>query len=64
VIVAGALERKECRGAHWRTDHPQRDDEQWLRHTVAHKNGDDGPKLTYKPVSIDWQKYPPQERKY
>lgn len=64
VIVAGALERQECRGAHWRTDHPKRDDEGWLKHTVAHKNGSDGPQLSYKPVCIDWQKYPPQERKY
>jgi len=64
VIVAGAQERKECRGAHWRTDHPRRDDEQWLKHTMAHKNGSYGPRLDYKPVTIDWEKYPPQERKY
>ncbi len=63
VIVAGALARTESRGAHSRTDFPKRDDEDWLKHTVAHKT-DDGPKLSYKPVSIDWEKYPPQERKY
>jgi succinate dehydrogenase / fumarate reductase flavoprotein subunit len=65
VIVAGALERKECRGAHWRIDHEKRDDENWLKHTVAHKQGaGDGPKLSYKGVNIDYEKYPPQERKY
>lgn len=64
VIVAGALVRQESRGAHSRTDFPQRDDAKWLVHTVAHKNGEDGPRLSYKPVTIDYEKYPPQERKY
>ena len=64
VIVAGALDRTESRGAHSRTDHPKRDDDSWLKHTMAHKNGDDLPKLSYKDVNIDWEKYPPQERKY
>ncbi len=65
VIVAGALAREECRGAHWRTDFPQRDDQNWLRHTLAKKGADgEGPKLSYKPVFIDWKRYPPQERKY
>jgi len=64
VIVAGALVRQESRGAHSRTDFPRRDDDQWLVHTVAHKNGDDGPRLSYKPVTINYEKYPPQERKY
>jgi succinate dehydrogenase / fumarate reductase flavoprotein subunit len=64
VIVAGALARKESRGAHSRTDFKQRDDEHWLKHTLAHKNGDDGPRLSYKDVTIDWERYPPQKRKY
>lgn len=63
VIVAGALERKESRGAHSRTDFPKRDDENWLKHTLAIKT-DVGPSLSYKPVYIDWERYPPQERKY
>jgi succinate dehydrogenase / fumarate reductase, flavoprotein subunit len=63
VIVASALARTESRGAHWRTDHPKRDDENWLHHTLAHR-GEDGPALSYKGVTIDWEKYPPQERKY
>lgn len=64
VIVAGATERKECRGAHWRIDHPGRDDKTWLKHTMAHKCHDGHPQLSYKPVTIDWEKYPPEERKY
>ncbi len=63
VIVASALARQESRGAHARTDYPKRDDEQWLKHTMAHQTGD-GPRLSYKDVNIDWEKYPPQERKY
>jgi succinate dehydrogenase / fumarate reductase flavoprotein subunit len=65
VIVVGALARQECRGAHWRTDFPGRDDQNWLKHTLAKKGADgEGPVLSYKPVFIDWEKYPPQERKY
>jgi succinate dehydrogenase/fumarate reductase flavoprotein subunit len=63
VIVAGALARKESRGAHSRTDFKARDDEQWLNHTLAHK-GEDGPVLSYRPVQIFWDRFPPQERKY
>ncbi|MCE1165929.1 MAG: succinate dehydrogenase/fumarate reductase flavoprotein subunit, partial [Bacteroidetes bacterium] len=61
AIVTGALARQECRGAHWRTDHPKRDDVNWLKHTVAFKT-EKGIELKYKPVVIN--KYQPQERKY
>jgi len=65
VIVAGAQARTESRGAHSRTDYPKRDDENWLKHTVAHKGEpSEPPILSYKPVFIDWERYPPQERKY
>ncbi len=64
VIVTSALARTESRGAHFRTDHRTRDDENWLKHTMAHKDGDNAPVLSYKDVTIDWEKYPPQERKY
>ncbi|MDJ0757323.1 MAG: FAD-dependent oxidoreductase [Ardenticatenaceae bacterium] len=64
VIVAGAVARQESRGAHSRTDFPDRDDDKWLFHTVAHRNGQSGPTLSYKPVTIDYEKYPPQARKY
>lgn len=64
VIVEGALARTESRGAHSRTDYPKRDDEDWLRHTVAHQTDDGHPTLSYREVNIDWEKYPPEERKY
>ncbi len=64
VIISGALARTESRGAHSRTDFPKRDDDSWLKHTIAHKNGDQLPILSYKDVNIDWEKNPPQERKY
>jgi succinate dehydrogenase / fumarate reductase flavoprotein subunit len=63
VIVVSALTRTESRGAHWRTDYAKRDDDNWLKHTLAFP-GADGPEIRYKDVNIDWEKYPPQERKY
>jgi len=64
TIVVGALNRTESRGAHSRTDYPTRDDEDWLKHTVTHKGEDGAPMISYREVNIDWEKYPPQERKY
>jgi succinate dehydrogenase / fumarate reductase flavoprotein subunit len=61
VIVHGAKEREECRGAHWRVDHPGRDDQNWLKHTLAFKT-EDGIELRYKDVVIT--KFPPKERGY
>jgi len=61
VIVAGALARKESRGSHYRRDHKKRDDENWLKHTMALPSAD-GVKLSYKPVTIT--KWQPMERKY
>jgi succinate dehydrogenase / fumarate reductase flavoprotein subunit len=56
-----ALERKESRGAQYRTDFPERNDEDWLKHIDVSVNGD-GPELTESPVTItQWQ---PQERTY
>ena len=61
ATVLAALERKESRGAQFRTDYPKRDDEQWLKHIDVSLNGD-GPKVSYSPVTItQWQ---PEERKY
>ena len=55
VIVASALAREESRGSHSRTDFPDRDDENWLKHTVARGSGD-GVKLDYEPVKVTrWQ---------
>jgi succinate dehydrogenase / fumarate reductase flavoprotein subunit len=61
VIVAGALARKESRGAHSRTDFPKRDDDKWLKHTLATFTPR-GPKLTYKPVTIT--RFKPEVREY
>jgi succinate dehydrogenase / fumarate reductase flavoprotein subunit len=61
AIVLAALERTESRGAQFRTDFPERNDEEWLKHIDISLDGD-GPQLTYSPVTItQWQ---PEERKY
>ncbi|WP_342305281.1 FAD-dependent oxidoreductase [Methanolobus sp. ZRKC5] len=60
VITLGALEREESRGAHYRMDHLERDDEYWLRHTLAYKDGE--PRLEYKEVNIG--NFTPQKREY
>jgi succinate dehydrogenase / fumarate reductase flavoprotein subunit len=61
AIVLGALERRESRGAQYRTDYPERNDEDWLKHIDISRNGDE-PELTYSPVTItQWE---PQERTY
>ncbi len=61
-IVAGALNRHESRGGHARIDFPKRDDNDWLKHTIALRKDDGTIEFTYKPVVIT--KFQPQERKY
>jgi succinate dehydrogenase / fumarate reductase flavoprotein subunit len=61
VIIAGALARKESRGAHYRVDYPKRDDVNWLKHTLAYRTAE-GPKLSYKPVTIT--RFQPTARGY
>jgi len=61
VTIACALPRAESRGAHSRTDYPKRDDQNWLKHTLAYCTGD-GPRLEYMPVTIT--RWPPVARTY
>jgi succinate dehydrogenase / fumarate reductase flavoprotein subunit len=58
TIVAGALARKESRGAHYRTDMTERDDENWLKHTLVYKDDaqEHGTRVETSPVTItQWE---------
>jgi succinate dehydrogenase / fumarate reductase flavoprotein subunit len=62
AIVIASQERKESRGAQFRLDFPERNDEQWLKHIDISLDGADAPKVSYSPVTITrWQ---PEERTY
>ena len=61
VTAESALARTESRGAHSREDYPERDDANWLRHTLAYRT-DRGVRLVYKPVTIT--RFQPQPRTY
>jgi succinate dehydrogenase / fumarate reductase flavoprotein subunit len=61
ATVLAAIERKESRGAQFRTDFPERNDEQWLKHIDISLDGD-GPNVSYSPVTIT--KWQPEERTY
>ena len=61
AICEGGLLRKESRGAHFRRDIPERNDEQWMKHTTAN-SGEDGPTMGTLPVTVTtWE---PRKRVY
>jgi succinate dehydrogenase / fumarate reductase flavoprotein subunit len=69
VIAHSAYARKESRGAHAREDYPTRDDENWLKHTVAWKDESWNVKFAHRPVHLnalskDVQSFPPAERSH
>ncbi len=63
TIVVSAIERKESRGAQYRTDFPERNDDDWLKHITVQPNGDgEAPEIEYSAVTMtQWE---PEERTY
>jgi succinate dehydrogenase / fumarate reductase, flavoprotein subunit len=69
VVVYSARNRRESRGGHMRDDFPDRDDENYMKHTMAYLTGDAGSSHAEDHISLDWKPvrfthYQPMERKY
>ena len=69
VIIQGALNRTESRGGHAREDYSERDDEHWMKHTLAWIGGDGKVQFDYRPVhmytlSDECEVIPPKKRVY
>ncbi|MFC4406097.1 FAD-binding protein [Haloarchaeobius iranensis] len=65
TITLGALVRTEFRGAHWRAEHQERKDDEWLKHTLVAWN-DGEPTIFYRPTILEGENktYEPKERSY
>ncbi|MFO8115781.1 MAG: FAD-binding protein [Halorubrum sp.] len=65
ALTMGALAREEFRGAHWRKEHQERKDANWLKHTLVSWN-DGEPELWYKPAILEGEDktYEPKSRSY
>jgi succinate dehydrogenase / fumarate reductase flavoprotein subunit len=67
IETAGALNRTESRGAHYREDYPERDDENWIKHTLVYMDDEGNTKVDYKPVRsqpLTVPSFPPKKRVY
>jgi succinate dehydrogenase / fumarate reductase flavoprotein subunit len=69
VVVFSARNRKESRGGHMRDDYPKRDDENYMKHTMAYLTGDPHSADAADHITLDWKpvvitNYQPMERKY
>ena len=62
TIAVGAIGRRESRGAHSRQDIPDRNDAEWLKHTVVTTDNDANAVIDYMPVTMT--RWEPQERVY
>jgi fumarate reductase flavoprotein subunit len=62
AIIESGLQRRESRGAHQRTDHPERDDQRFLSHSLAYRTGGGRPRIELLPVTVT--RWPPGERVY
>jgi succinate dehydrogenase / fumarate reductase flavoprotein subunit len=69
VVVFSARNRKESRGGHMRDDYPNRDDANYMKHTMAYLSGDPHSADAADHITLDWKpvvitRYQPMERKY
>ncbi len=62
TVAHSAIQRTESRGSHQRLDHPKRDDDAFLKHSMAHRQGDGAPRIDYLDVVITTSQ--PAERVY